>query len=134
MADHDAVDGSGDRILGAVGLAVRGGRAAVGTRSTLDAAASGELELIVLASDATRNAEKRLGRALRSTPTLRPAAKADLGRAVGRGPTAVVGITDPGLAARIRELAAAAGREDGVDGPTDASAGGYETERSMRTT
>lgn len=132
MADRDAGDGPGDRILGALGLAVRGGRATVGTRATLEAAAAGELELIVLASDATRNAAKRLGRALRSSPALRLAAKADLGRAVGRGPTAVVGVTDPGLAARIRELAAR--REDGVDGPAEAGADRFETERSMRTT
>lgn len=105
MNDGEATVGIRDRALSALGLAVRAGRATIGTRATLEAAAGGDLRLTVVATDATPNAMKRIRSVLETSPAVRLGGKAELGRAVGRGPTAVVGVTDRGLAAEIHALA-----------------------------
>lgn len=100
------------RALQLLGLARRGGHTRVGPRAIRQAHADGELGAVVLAEDATRNAEKRLGPVVRDpdVPVLRCADKATLGKAVGRGRVAAVGVTDGGLA---REVEAALGAPAG---------------------
>lgn len=95
-------------MLQVLGLARRAGRAAVGTRALKDASADGELHLVVLARDATDNAVARLRGAIERSGAarVRCGSRVELGAALGRGPVAAVGVTDPGLAKRIGGLAA----------------------------
>ncbi len=107
------------KALQALGLARRAGRAVVGAGAIREAAADGELRLVVLAGDATDNALGRLRGALERSGAarVRLGSRAELGSALGRGPVAAVGVTDRGLAKRIRELAAdRAGSGSGQDG------------------
>lgn len=126
--------GRGDRVLDTLGLATRAGRVAVGTRQVLEAARAGELRLALLAEDATANAVGRVAGALEGVPVMRRGDKAALGRAVGRGPTAVVGVRDRGLAAKMSRLAEAR-REGADDRDRDAAAEGTPAaERSTQRT
>ena len=102
-------EGPDARILRTLGLALRGGHAVVGTRAVRDAAAGGELEVVVLAGDASGNAEDRV-RSVLSDPevrTVRCADGASLGRALGRGRVVVAGVTHPGLARKLTDGAEA---------------------------
>lgn len=125
MAEEAAVD----RLLDVLGLARRAGRLATGTRAVLEAARTGELELAVVADDAGENALARLRAVLDGpAPTVRAADRERLGEALGRVPLVVVGVTDAGLARKVRRLAADAGPEDArtprADGPYDPGDGG----------
>ena len=111
MADAAAREGR-DPVLAALGLAARAGRVAAGTRSVLEAARDGDVRLVLLASDATENAVARVAGVLEGLPVLRRGTKAELGRAIGRGPTAVVGVRDRGLA---EKMLGQAGREFDAD-------------------
>lgn len=88
------------RALQLLGLARRAGRAAIGTQSVRGAARRGELAAVLIARDAGGNAEGRVRSLLeaRGVPLVRCASRGALGAAVGRGPTAVVGITDAKMA------------------------------------
>lgn len=87
--------------LQALGLARRAGRAAVGTRAVLTAARSRRLEALIVAHDASPNALDRVHGASRRVPIVRCGTRETLGLALGRGPVAVVGVTDREFARRI---------------------------------
>jgi ribosomal protein L7Ae-like RNA K-turn-binding protein len=95
------------RALEALGLALRAGRAAVGTRQVAEAARSGELELVVWAGDASPNARRRISGPLKEAEPVQVTLgdRASLGDALGRAPVVVVGVSDRGLAAKIAGLA-----------------------------
>lgn len=127
-------------VLQTLGLARRAGRAAVGTGAVKEAAAGGELRLVVLARDASDNAAGRLRGALERSGAVRVRAgtREELGAALGRGPVAAVGVTDRGLAGRIRALAAGRSRSDDGRGeaggvPEPAGARGDETTNTIHT-
>jgi len=98
--------GKGNHILSLLGLALRGGRLAVGEEPAALAARAGQARLIVLASDAAgntlRRAEHLAGEGHCLWLTL-PFTKAELGGALGRGSAAVAALTDTGLAAAVTE-------------------------------
>lgn len=100
--------------LRAVGVARRAGCVAVGTRAVREAARGGRLAAILIARDASENARGRLdGVRRRSGTALTPCAdRRALGAAVGRGPVAVLGVTERGLAELV--LGSLGGRDDGV--------------------
>jgi ribosomal protein L7Ae-like RNA K-turn-binding protein len=94
------------RVLGLLGLGVRGRRAVVGVELVREAAKRGKLRLAVVAPDASRHSLAKV------TPLLEakrvriiegPAAKR-LGAAVGRESTAAVGVVDRDLARGILAL------------------------------
>ena len=87
--------------LGLLGIALRAGRLALGTRAVSSAARRGRLALLVLARDASRHAVGRLAPEARVAPRVTVASREALGRALGRREVAVVGVTDKALAARI---------------------------------
>jgi ribosomal protein L7Ae-like RNA K-turn-binding protein len=87
--------------LQALGLARRAGRAAVGTRAVLVAARTRRLSALIVARDASPNALDRVRGAIRTIPIVRCGTRETLGLAVGRGPVAVVGVTDREFARRI---------------------------------
>ena len=114
-------------MLEALGLARRAGHLAVGTRAVLEAGDEGELRLTVVAGDAGENALGRLSRVLDgSVPSVRAADRRALGEALGRGPVVALGVTEAGLARKVRRLAEGAepGRTRTGDRPYDPGDGG----------
>lgn len=94
------------RLLGLLGLGVRGRLAVVGVERVREAARRGRLRLAVIAPDVSHHSLDKvlpLLRAKRVTVLKGPAA-ATLGAALGREATAVVGVIDLQLAKGIRAL------------------------------
>ena len=93
------------KVLGLVGLGVRGRLSVAGTESVREQARRGALRLAIVATDASRHSRDKvipLLRAKRVTVVEWPSA-AELGGVVGRASTAAVGIVDDALARGIRE-------------------------------
>lgn len=98
------------RALEMLGIARRAGHVATGAGSIRSACVRGAVELAVVARDASDNARSRvlpeLGR--RGVRIVECGTREGLGRAIGRGPTPVVAVTDRGLAeAFLRRLPSA---------------------------
>ncbi len=94
------------KLLGLIGLGVRGRGAIVGVQQVREAARRGKLYLAIAAPDASRNSLEKVLPLLHArgiTVVAGPSA-AELGSAVGRETTTVVGIVDRGLAKGIRAL------------------------------
>ena len=94
------------KLLGLLGLGVRGRGAVVGVERVRDAAKRGKLHLAIAASDASSNSLDKVVPLLQAkgiTVLVGPPAS-ELGAAAGRETTAVVGIVDKGLAKGIRAL------------------------------
>lgn len=97
-------------ILSLLGLALRGGRLAVGEEPTALAAKTGQARLLLLASDAAGNTLRRAEHLAQEGHCLwlvTPFSKAELGSALGRGSAAIAALTDTGLAAAVTERLAA---------------------------
>lgn len=95
-----------NRILSLLGLALRGGRLAVGEEPAALAAKSGQARLLLAASDAAGNTLRRMERLAQEGHCLwlvLPFTKAELGGALGRGSAAIAALTDTGLAAAVAE-------------------------------
>jgi len=95
-----------NNILSLLGLALRGGRLAVGEEPAALAAKSGQARLILLASDAAGNTLRRAEHLAQEGHCLYltlPFPKEELGAALGRGSAAVTALTDTGLAAAVTE-------------------------------
>jgi ribosomal protein L7Ae-like RNA K-turn-binding protein len=94
------------KLLGLVGLGVRGRGAVIGVERVRDAAKRGKLHLAIAASDASSNSLDKVVPLLqaRGISVLVGPPGAELGAAAGRETTAVVGIVDKGLAKGIRAL------------------------------
>ena len=94
------------KVLGLVGLGVRGRMAVVGVEQVRDAAKRGKLRYAVVAPDASRHSLDKVVPLLEAKHiryVAGPTAAA-LGAAVGRETTAVVGIVDANLAKGIRAV------------------------------
>lgn len=100
---------SPDKILSLLGLALRGGNLAVGEEPVEAVARARDARVLLLASDAADNTRRRTAHFAEAGQCLWlriPFTKAELGRAVGRTSTAIVAVTDVGLAsAVVRRLA-----------------------------
>ena len=96
-------------LLGMLGLARRGGMLAVGEEPAQEAAEQKKARLLLLASDAAVNTERRIQRFADEGACLwarAPFTKTELGNEVGRASCAILAITDIGMAAAIaRRLA-----------------------------
>lgn len=91
-------------ILSLLGLALRGGRLAVGEEPAALAAKAGQARLLLTASDAAENTLRRTEHLAQEGHCLRltlPFSKEELGRALGRGSAAIAALTDTGLAAAV---------------------------------
>jgi ribosomal protein L7Ae-like RNA K-turn-binding protein len=97
------------KLLGLIGLGVRGRGAVVGVQQVREAARNGKLQLAIAAPDASVNSLDKVLPLLRARGIVVLAAPsaAELGSAVGRESTAVVGIVDRGLAKGIQALSLA---------------------------
>ena len=97
------------RLLGLIGLGLRGRGAIVGVQRVRDAAYRGKLYLAIAAPDASSNSLDKVLPLLRArgiTVVEGPPA-VELGSAAGRESTAVIGIVDKGLAKGIQALSLA---------------------------
>jgi ribosomal protein L7Ae-like RNA K-turn-binding protein len=94
------------RLLGLVGLGVRGRGAIVGVQQVREAARRGKLQLAIAAPDASNNSLNKVLPLLRARGILilQGPPAVELGAAAGRETTAVIGIVDRGLAKGIRAL------------------------------
>ena len=94
------------KLLGLIGLGVRGRGAIVGVQGVRDAAKRGKLQLAIAAPDASINSLNKVLPLLRARgiTVLEGPSAAELGSAAGRESTAVIGIVDRGLAKGIRAL------------------------------
>jgi ribosomal protein L7Ae-like RNA K-turn-binding protein len=96
------------RLLGLLGLGLRGGNLVVGVDGVRRAVRAGQCHLLIVASDASpRATEKvvRLAEARRVRMVAGPAA-AEIGARLGRPPVMVVGVREAALARGLIDAAA----------------------------
>lgn len=101
------MDGAVERhVLRLLGLGVRSRGVVVGVERVRDAARRGKLALAVVARDASKHSLSKVVPLLaaRRVRVLSAPHAGELGKAVGREQTAVVGVVDRQLAQGIREL------------------------------
>ena len=94
------------KLLGLIGLGVRGRGAIIGVQQVREAAKRGKLHLAIAAPDASSNSLDKVLPLLRArgiTVVAGPSA-AELGSAAGRETTTVLGLVDKGLAKGLRAL------------------------------
>src|SRR2546423_10613578 len=94
------------KLLGLIGLGLRGRGAIVGVQQVREAARRGKLYLAIAAPDASSNSLDKVLPLLRARgiAVISGPVAAELGGAAGRETTAVIGIVDRGLAKGIRAL------------------------------
>ena len=94
------------KLMRLVGLGVRGRLAVVGVNQVRESVQRGKLWLAVVAVDASSNSLDKIVPLLRARniTVIETPSAADLGAAVGREATTVIGIVDGQLAKGIREL------------------------------
>jgi len=95
------------RILRLVGLGLRARGAIVGVQQVREGVKRNTVKFALVAADASHHSVKKLVPLLnaRRVRFIEVPSAAELGAAVGRDSTAVVGITDPALARGIRDVA-----------------------------
>ena len=103
------------RMLRLLGLGVRGRGVVVGVEQVRDGAKRNKIVLAVVATDASRNSVEKVVPLLnaRRVRFIEVPSAAELGAAVGRERTTVVGIVDRQLAAGVKALVASAQMEPG---------------------
>jgi len=91
------------KVLGLVGLGLRGRLAVVGVQQVKDAAKRGKLKLALVANDASQNSLDKVAGVLkaRSVPVIDGFSADELGSVAGREAVAVVGVMNAGLAKGI---------------------------------
>jgi ribosomal protein L7Ae-like RNA K-turn-binding protein len=91
------------KILGLVGLGIRGRLAVVGVQQVRDAAKRGKLKIALVASDASQNSLDKVVSLLaaRGVRTIGDFSAAELGEVAGRDAVAVIGVNDAGLSRGI---------------------------------
>src|SRR6476620_7843119 len=94
------------KLLGLIGLGVRGRGALVGVQQVREAAKRGKLHLAIAAPDASSNSLDKVLPLLRARGimVIEGPSASELGSAAGRDTTTVIGIVDRGLAKGIRAL------------------------------
>jgi ribosomal protein L7Ae-like RNA K-turn-binding protein len=94
------------KIMGLVGLGLRGRLAVVGVQQVRDSAKRGRLKVALVARDASQNSLDKITGLLagREVPVIDVFSAAELGAVAGREAVAVVGVTDAGLAEGIKEV------------------------------
>ncbi len=109
------------KVLGLIGLGLRGRMAVVGVQQVRDAAKHGKLKVALVASDASQNSLDKVVGLLkaRDVPVITTLTATDLGGVAGREAVAVIGVTNMGLARGILDAfpGAAANVVRGRDAP-----------------
>lgn len=97
-------------LLSLLGLCKRAGKLSAGDDAAAEIIESHGARLVLLASDAAENLSRRMLRLAEESGCVAltvPFQKAELGQALGRGESAVLALTDLGLAASVTEKLAA---------------------------
>ncbi|MCX5764443.1 MAG: hypothetical protein NTU67_07420 [Gemmatimonadetes bacterium] len=104
-------DAIAKRVLGLVGLGLRGRLAVLGVDRVREAAQKGTLELALVGMDASENSLDKVVPLLRAKGVrmIEGISAAALGGAAGKEATAVIGIVDANLAKGIRGVVDAVG-------------------------
>ncbi len=99
------------KVMGMLGLAMRAGKLACGEGKAADTVRSGKAVLLILATDAGPNTEKRFLNMTQfyQIPVLRPDDRIALGNAVGKKAAVVLAVTDAGFGEQLLKL------QDGTD-------------------
>jgi ribosomal protein L7Ae-like RNA K-turn-binding protein len=89
-----------------LGLAARAGVVVPGTQQVRESVRAGRVRFVLVADDLTATGRDKLVPLLeaREVSYMVGYSRAELGDSVGRGPLAAVGVTDAGLARRLRTL------------------------------
>jgi len=100
------------KVLGLVGLGLRGRLAVVGVQQVRDAAKRGKLKIALVASDASQNSLDKVESLLtaRKVRIVRDFSGHELGEIAGRELVAAIGVSDAGLADGIADAISAASR------------------------
>ena len=101
-------DAGSRALLDCLGLSTRAGALVSGTDTVRSAAREAKVYQVVLAADAAEGQRRKLLPLLdaRRIPYSIGFTRAELGAATGRPPVSAIGITNPKLAAKARELLA----------------------------
>ncbi len=93
------------KVLGLIGLGLRGRMAVVGVQQVRDAAKHGKLKVALVANDASKNSLDKIVGLLkaREVPVIGALSAIELGGVAGREAVAVIGVTNTGLARGIRD-------------------------------
>ena len=94
------------KFWGMLSLAMRAGKLTLGEEKTLSAIQSGKAQLVMLATDAGVNTEKKFTdkSAYYQVPLLRPDRRERLGAAIGKKNAVVLAVTDKGFAKQLSKL------------------------------
>ena len=93
-----------------LGLALRGGRLAVGAEAVENAVRTRKARLLLLSGGASERTRRNAGHLARSGSCVfltLPCSREELGQALGRASASLVAVTDTGLAAAVGERLAA---------------------------
>lgn len=95
------------KVLGLVGLGIRGRRAVIGVQQVREAARRGKLKLALVAGDASRNSMDKVVPLLtaRGVAMIEGFTSADLAAVCGRESVSAIGVLDAALARGIRSAA-----------------------------
>ena len=101
------------KVLGLVGLGLRGRLAVVGVQQVRDAAKRGKLKVALVASDASKNSLDKVSNLLKALeiPVVGALSSTELGGVAGRESVACIGVTNAGLARGIMTAIPAPGFE-----------------------
>ena len=99
------------KVLGLVGLGIRGRLAVVGVQQVRDAARRGRLKLALVAEDASKNSKDKVVPLLtaRQVTMIGDFKAAELAAVCGRESVSTIGVLDAGLAKGIRAAVEADG-------------------------
>lgn len=94
------------KFSGMLGLAMRAGKVACGEAKAADAVRGGKSVLLILATDAGPNTEKRFLNMTQfyQVPVLRPGDRTTLGSAVGKKAAVVLAVTDANFGDQLLKL------------------------------
>lgn len=97
------------RLLGLLGLGLRGRRAVLGVERVREAARRGTLRCVVVAADASRHSREKVEGMVRArgVTVVEVPSAARLGAVAGREATAAIGVVDVQLADGVRSLVGA---------------------------
>ncbi|HEX6574387.1 MAG TPA: ribosomal L7Ae/L30e/S12e/Gadd45 family protein [Gemmatimonadaceae bacterium] len=98
-------DAAKRKILGLVGLGIRGRLAVVGVQQVREAARRGKVKIALVAGDASQNSLDKVESLLaaRGVRVIGDLSSSELGEIAGRESVAVIGVSDAGLAKGITD-------------------------------
>ncbi|MBO8167747.1 MAG: ribosomal L7Ae/L30e/S12e/Gadd45 family protein [Thermoanaerobacteraceae bacterium] len=93
-------------VLNMLGFAQKAGKLVSGEEAILDKIRRGQVELVIIATDVSKNTGKKIAdkAAWYGVPTYTFSTKEELGGAIGKSPRAALAIVDKNFAQRIANL------------------------------